>query len=68
MMVYKALNVNPSMTQAKAQALVNFLWFIVNEGQAQATPLSYVPLPQSAVTVDETTLRSITFNSQTLHT
>jgi phosphate ABC transporter phosphate-binding protein len=67
MMVYKALNVNPSMTQAKAQALVNFLWFVVHDGQAQAMPLSYVPLPQSVVTVDETTLRSITFNGQTLH-
>jgi phosphate transport system substrate-binding protein len=67
MMVYKALNANPSMTQAKAQALVNFLWFMVHDGQAQAAPLSYVPLPQSVVTVDETTLRSITFNSQTLH-
>ena len=67
MMVYKALNANPSMTQAKAQALVNFLWFVVHDGQAQATPLSYVPLPQSVVTVDETTLQSITFNSQTLH-
>ena len=68
MMVYRALNANPSITQAKAQALVNFLWFIVHEGQAQATPLSYVPLPKSVVTVDETTIRSITFNSQTLHT
>jgi phosphate ABC transporter phosphate-binding protein len=67
MMVYKALNANPSMTQAKAQALVNFLWFVVHDGQAQATPLSYVPLPKSVVTVDETTIRSVTFNSQTLH-
>jgi phosphate transport system substrate-binding protein len=67
LIVYQALNANPSMTQTRAQALVNFLWFVVHEGQAQATPLSYVPLPQSVVSVDEATIRSLTFNGQTLH-
>jgi phosphate ABC transporter phosphate-binding protein len=67
LIVYKALNANPSMTQAKAQALVDFLWFMINQGQGQATPLSYVRLPNSVVAVDETTIRSITYNGVQLH-
>lgn len=68
MMVYQELNVyGSSMNQATAQALVNFLWFVVHGGQAQATILSFVALPASVVANAEATLRTITYNGQTLH-
>ncbi len=67
LLVFKELSVVSGMTQAKAQALVNYLWFVVHGGQDQATKLSYVALPSSVVMVDEATLRTITYNSVTLH-
>lgn len=71
LLVFKELSITTGMTQAKAQALVNYLWFLVHSnpgGQDQATKLSYVALPQSVVAIDETTLRSITYNGSSLHT
>jgi phosphate ABC transporter phosphate-binding protein len=66
LMVYTELSVVPGMTLDKAKALVDFLWFTVHNGQAQATPLAYVPLPPSVVAIDEATIESITFNGQIL--
>ncbi|MBO0888417.1 phosphate ABC transporter substrate-binding protein PstS [Candidatus Bathyarchaeota archaeon] len=67
-MVYKELNVyGSSMTQSRAQDLVNYLWFIVHAGQDQATPLNYVPLPSNVVQNAEASLRLITYNGQQLH-
>ncbi len=68
LLVYKELNVVPSMTQTKAKALVDFLWFVVHNpgGQALGPALGYVPLPDSVTTIDETTIKSITFNGTTL--
>jgi phosphate transport system substrate-binding protein len=56
------------MTLDKAKALVDFLWFTVHNGQAQASPLAYVPLPAGIVAIDERSIESITFNGQTLPT
>ena len=70
LLVYKELNtIGTSMTQAKAQALVDFLWWCVHDpgGQQYASSLVYPPLPQTVVTLDEQAIRSITFNGQTLH-
>src|SRR5438132_8225068 len=70
LLVYKELNtIGTSMTQAKAQALVDFLWWCVHNpgGQQYAAGLVYPPLPQTVVTLDEQAIRSITFNAQTLH-
>lgn len=68
LLVYKELNVEGSvMTQARAQALVNFLWWMVHTGQTYAPALVYVPLPQAVVTIDEASINSITLNGQTLH-
>jgi phosphate ABC transporter phosphate-binding protein len=39
--VYKELNGIPGMTQAKAQALVQFLWYIVHDGQQLAPELQF---------------------------
>lgn len=67
-MVYQELSVyGSSMTQTRAQALVNYLWFVVHDGQNQATPLSYVALAPTVVTNAEATIRLITYNGQTLH-
>jgi len=64
LLVYKELNVVQGMTQAKAKALADFLWFIVHSpgGQDLAPALGYVPLPSSVTTINETTIKSITFN------
>jgi len=66
-LVFKELSVVPGMTQAKAQALVNYLWYVVHNGQDQATKLSFVALPVPVRTIDETTIRMITYNSVALH-
>ena len=56
------------MTQAKATAVVQFLWWVVHDGQGIAPNLEYVTLPQNVVQIDETTIQSITFNGQHLTT
>jgi ABC-type phosphate transport system substrate-binding protein len=67
-LVYKELNViGSSMTEVKAQALVDFLWWAIHSGQDQSEALAYPRLPASLVTLDEGAINSITFNGQTLH-
>ncbi|MCW4002320.1 MAG: phosphate ABC transporter substrate-binding protein PstS [Candidatus Bathyarchaeota archaeon] len=66
--VYKELNVIPTMTQAKAVALVQWLWYMVHDGQNLASGLSYAPLPSNVVTVNEATIRSITYNGAQVYT
>jgi phosphate transport system substrate-binding protein len=65
---YKELNVVPGMNQDKATALVQFLWYVVHEGQDLAPNLAYAKLPQNVVQINEATIRSITFNGQQLPT
>jgi len=70
LLVYKELNaIGTSMTQAKAQALVDFLWWCVHDpgGQQYATSLVYPTLPPTVVMLDEQAIRSMTFNGRTLH-
>jgi phosphate transport system substrate-binding protein len=66
LLVYRELSIVPGMTLDKAKAVVDFLWFTIHGGQAQATPLAYVPLPAGVVAIDEASVESITFNGQTL--
>jgi phosphate transport system substrate-binding protein len=68
LIVYKELNVLPNITQEKATALVQFLWYVVHDGQQLAPSLQYASLPSNVVQLDETTIQSITFNGQTLPT
>jgi ABC-type phosphate transport system substrate-binding protein len=68
LLVYREISIRPGMTLDKAKALVDFLWFTIHNGQAQATPLAYVPLPAGIVAIDERSIESITFNGQTLPT
>jgi ABC-type phosphate transport system substrate-binding protein len=66
--VYQQLNARPLMTLDKAKVLVDFLWYIVHDGQSAGASLDYAALPSSIVTIDETSIKSITYNGQTLLT
>lgn len=66
LIVYKELNVVPGMTEAKATELVQFLWYVVHDGQQLASGLEYAPLPANVVQLNEATIQSITFNGQQL--
>jgi phosphate transport system substrate-binding protein len=65
---YKELNVIPGMTQDRATALVQFLWYVVHGGQDLAPELSYAQLPSNVIQINEATIKSITFNGQQLPT
>ncbi len=66
--VYQQLNVRPLMTLDKAKALVDFIWYMIHEGQSAGVSLNYATLPASIVTIDETSIKSITYNGQSLPT
>lgn len=68
LLVYKELNVVPNMNKDKANALVQFLWWAIHDGQDYSSDLAYVPLPQSVITNAEATIRMITFNGEQLYT
>jgi ABC-type phosphate transport system substrate-binding protein len=68
LLVYKELKVIPGMTEAKATALVQFLWWVVHDGQQLGPDLEYAPLPSNVVQIDEASIQSITFNGQQLPT
>ena len=68
LLAYKELNVIPEMTQEKATALVQFLWYVVHDGQQLAPGLAYAQLPSNVVEIGEATIQSITFNGQSLPT
>ncbi len=68
LIVYKELNVISGMTQERAAGIVEFIWYVVHDGQQLAPALEYAPLPSNVVALDEATIQSITFNGQTLPT
>jgi phosphate transport system substrate-binding protein len=47
---------------AQGAALVNFLSWIVNDGQNLGTGIGYIPLPANIVAVDNASLKLITYN------
>jgi phosphate transport system substrate-binding protein len=63
---YKELNVIPGMTQDKATAIIQYMWYVVHNGQQLAPNLEYAQLPANVVQIDETSIKSITFNGQQL--
>jgi phosphate transport system substrate-binding protein len=67
-LVYKELNVVTGMDMNKATQLVQYIWYVIHDGQALAPALEYATLPSNLVQIDEATLSSITFNGQTLTT
>ncbi len=54
--------------QVTGQALVNFLWWIVNTNNVAAGGLGYIPLPASVVTIDDATISSMNYNGQAFTT
>ena len=63
---YKELSTIPGMTQEKATAIVQYLWYVIHDGQSLAPGLQYASLPSNVVAINEASIRSITFNGQTL--
>jgi ABC-type phosphate transport system substrate-binding protein len=63
---YKELYVIPGMTLEKATAIVQYMWYVVHDGQQLSSSLQYATLPSDVVQINEATIRSITFNGQTL--
>ncbi|HZY71264.1 MAG TPA: phosphate ABC transporter substrate-binding protein PstS [Thermoplasmata archaeon] len=53
-------------SQAKAQALVNLLEWMITTGQSYSSALYYVPLPANIVAIDQTTLHGELYNGQAL--
>ena len=54
------------MTLEKATAIVQYMWYVVHDGQQLAANLQYATLPANVVQINEATIQSITFNGQTL--
>ena len=50
--------------EAKATALVNFIWWAVHDGEAFAEPLDYAPLPAAVVAKVEAKLKTLTVNGK----
>src|SRR5207244_4240433 len=60
LLIYKELNtIGTSMTQVKAKALVDFLWWCIHDGQSYSADLAYATLPAALVTLDEGAIRGI---------
>ncbi len=66
LLVYKELNVIPGMDQNKATQLVQYIWYVVHDGQQLSPALQYAQLPTNVVQIDESTIHSITYNGQQL--
>jgi phosphate ABC transporter phosphate-binding protein len=67
LLVYKELNVLPNIDKDKANALVQFLWWAIHDGQNYSADLAFVPLPQQIVANNEATIRMITFYGEQLY-
>jgi serine/threonine protein kinase len=64
-LLYKELSTNIDSME-KARALAEFINWAITDEQQFASPLHYVPLPESVVQHNQQTLRSLTFNGQPL--
>ena len=53
-------------TQDRANALVDFLWWAIHDGQADAAPLYYGSIPSALLTQDEAAIKSINWAGQPL--
>jgi phosphate transport system substrate-binding protein len=63
LLLYKELSTNIDSME-KAQALAQFVNWAITDGQQFASPLYYVPLPDSVIQHNQQTLSSLTFNGQ----
>jgi phosphate transport system substrate-binding protein len=63
--VYKDLS-KVMKSQDRASALVDFLWWAIHDGQADAAPLQYGSIPASLLSQDEAAVRSLNWAGQPL--
>ncbi len=61
-MIYKDLSIVSGETSDKSTEVINFLHWIINDGQQYATGLLYVPLPDSIKKIDEDGIAQVTFS------
>jgi len=61
-MVYKDLSTVTGETQDKSNEVLNFLNYIIHDGQQYATGLLYVPLPDAIKKIGEDGLAKVTFS------
>jgi phosphate transport system permease protein/phosphate transport system substrate-binding protein len=69
LLLYKEMSTSPKIdSPEKARAIVDFVaWAISPGGQEHARKLSYVPLPDSVVALNQKTLASLTFQGKALY-
>ncbi len=63
LLLHKELSTNINSME-KARALAEFVNWAITDGQQFASPLHYVPLPDSVVQHNQQTRKSLTFNGQ----
>jgi phosphate transport system permease protein/phosphate transport system substrate-binding protein len=68
LLLFKELSTNPGFNEQKAKALVDFISWAITNGQQSAAGLSYVPLPNEVVKLNQETLKSLTFKGKQLIT
>jgi phosphate transport system substrate-binding protein len=66
LLLFKGLSTNPSIDETKAKTLVDFISWAITDGQQFADDLSYVPLPDEVVKLNQETLKSLTFQGKPL--
>jgi phosphate transport system substrate-binding protein len=67
LLLYKELTTNPGLRdQNKAQNLVDFINWVITDGQQFAPDLGYVPLPEQVVQLNKETLGGLTVNGARL--
>ncbi|MBA3749946.1 MAG: phosphate ABC transporter substrate-binding protein PstS [Nitrosopumilus sp.] len=67
-LLYNELSENPTINEQKAKGIFDFMTWAVTEGQEFASPLGYVPLPETVVELNQQTLNSLTFNGNPIST
>ena len=66
-LIYEELyNAESQMNKTAAEALIDFLWWAIHDGQDYADELHYAPLPASVVALNEATLESVTYDGDTV--
>ena len=65
LIVYKDLS-KVMKSQDRANALVDFLWWAIHDGQADAAPLFYGSIPAGLLAQDEAAVKSINWAGQPL--
>lgn len=65
LLLYKELSINPRIDSLdKARALVDFVSWVITDGQQFADDLGYVVLPDDVVILNQDTLSSLTYKGQ----